>query len=232
MKNKNQKLIRFIFTVIMTCLFLTALIMIPAWNFKWLEGWTFSLWWVLMIVLTLVYMYRKDPELLAERSKPVGEGSHKKWDAILLSLIYLLAIAWLVMMPLDTVRFHWSPAFPLWLKIIGGLLLVPALYFIYKATADNTFLSARVRIQDDRKQHVITTGTYAFVRHPLYFGCVCLILGGPLLLGSLVGLGLSILAVTTLVVRIVGEEKMLVNELEGYAEYKKKVKYRLIPFIW
>lgn len=231
MENRKQNLGGFIVMLVMSCLFFPALIMLPSWNFRWLEGWLFSLWWDLMILSTLVYMYRYDPALLAERSKPVGKADQKR-DVITLYAGYLISILWLVIMPLDAARLHWSPVFPLWLKLIGGIILLPALYFIFRATADNTFLSTRVRIQDERKQHVITTGTYAFVRHPLYFGVLCLVLGGPLLLGSLIGLAISALAVIILVVRIIGEEKMLVNELEGYAEYKKKVKYRLIPFLW
>ena len=120
----------------------------------------------------------------------------------------------------------------MWLKLIGGVALLPALYLIYRATAENTFLSARVRIQTDRKQQVISTGVYGFVRHPLYLGCLLMLLGAPLLVGSIFGLVLSLVAVVVLVVRILGEEKMLVTELEGYEEYKKKVTHRLVPFIW
>jgi protein-S-isoprenylcysteine O-methyltransferase Ste14 len=79
---------------------------------------------------------------------------------------------------------------------------------------------------------VITTGTYAFVRHPLYLGCALMMFGAPLLLGSLYALILTVIGMLILVGRIVGEEKMLAEELEGYAEYQEKVKYRLIPYVW
>jgi protein-S-isoprenylcysteine O-methyltransferase Ste14 len=93
-------------------------------------------------------------------------------------------------------------------------------------------MSSLVRIQAERKQRVISTGVYGFVRHPLYLGCVLMMFGAPLLLGSISGLIISVIAVVVLVIRIMGEEKMLVNELEGYEDYKKKVTYRLIPFVW
>ena len=112
------------------------------------------------------------------------------------------------------------------------MALVPALYLIYQATVENTYLSTLVRIQTDRNQHVISTGVYGFVRHPLYLGCLLMILGAPLLLGSLYGFIIGFIAVIVLVGRIIGEENMLANELEGYEEYKKKVKYRLVPFVW
>jgi protein-S-isoprenylcysteine O-methyltransferase Ste14 len=135
-------------------------------------------------------------------------------------------------MPLDAKRFGWSPTFPLWLKIIGGLLLILSIYFIFMTTVENTYLSTRVRIQSDRKQQVISTGVYGFVRHPLYLGYLLLIIGGPLLLGSISGLIFGLLGIITIVARIFGEETMLLDELEDYEEYKQKVKYRLIPFIW
>jgi protein-S-isoprenylcysteine O-methyltransferase Ste14 len=97
---------------------------------------------------------------------------------------------------------------------------------------DNTFLSTRVRIQDERKQQVVSTGTYAFVRHPLYLGCFLMMMGAPLMLGSVYGLLLSVIGTIAICFRIVGEEKMLSLELEGYDGYRKKVKYRMIPFIW
>jgi protein-S-isoprenylcysteine O-methyltransferase Ste14 len=97
---------------------------------------------------------------------------------------------------------------------------------------ENTFASPLVRIQAERRQQVISSGTYGLVRHPLYLAGILMFLGVPLLLGSLYGLFIGILMLVLLAFRIAGEEKMLVNELEGYADYRKKVKYRLIPFIW
>lgn len=201
-------------------------------NWFWVEGLLFGLWMSAMILGSTVYLFFKDPALLAERSKRPGSDNQKTWDKYLLSGIYLIALTWLVILPLDAERFHWSPTFPLWLKVIGGLMLLPALYLIQRTTMDNTFLSTMVRIQGERKQHVITTGTYGFVRHPLYLGCTFMMFGSPLLVGSVVGLVITALAFSAIIVRILGEEKMLATELEGYEEYKQQVRYRLIPFIW
>jgi protein-S-isoprenylcysteine O-methyltransferase Ste14 len=222
----------FVLNIIMTSLFFPALILILAGDWHWLEGWLFALWFVAMILLSMIYLYLKDPALLAERTRKPGSGNQKKWDKYLGGLIIVLAMTWLILMPLDARRFGWSPVFPAWIKVIGGVLLLPALFLIFRATADNTFLSTVARIQDDRKQRVITDGVYSFVRHPLYLGCVLLQVGAPLLLGSLAGLAISLPGVITLIVRIIGEERMMLEELEGYREYQKKVRYRLIPFIW
>jgi protein-S-isoprenylcysteine O-methyltransferase Ste14 len=211
MPTKTQPMSRglFIFNVIMTALFFPALILLLAGSWQWVEGWLFAAWVVVMIL-----------------------SNQKSWDRYMEILILVLAMAWFVLMPLDAERFGWSPTFPLWSKILGGILLIPALFLIYRATVDNTYLSRVVRIQEDRKQQVITSGVYGFVRHPLYLGCVLMLIGAPLLLGSVAGLIISALGAITLVARIIGEEKMMVEELEGYREYQKKVKYRLIPFVW
>ena len=208
------------------------LMVILAGNWRWIEGWIFGLWISVMILSNLIYMFHQDPALLTERMQRPGNQNQKKWDTYLMSLIGVMAISWLVLLPLDAGRFHWSPAFPLPLKALGGLLLVPALYLIYKPTTENTFMSTQVRIQAERKQRVISTGVYGFVRHPLYLGCVLMLTGAPLLLGSLYGLIISGLGICTLVVRILGEEKMLLKELDGYAQYQQQVRYRLIPFVW
>jgi len=231
-ENKKMKFGEFIFSSLSTVLIFPAVILFASGSWIWIEGWIFSLWFDAMVLSNMIYMYMKDPELLAERSKAPGFDNQKRWDKYFLTGTYLMAIIWFIIMPLDAKRFGWSPYFPLWVKVLGGVALLPSLYLIYRATVENTFLSTLVRIQTDRKQHVISTGVYSFVRHPLYLGCLLMVLGAPLLMGSIYGLEIGVIAIAFLVGRILGEEKMLVNELEGYADYKKKVKYRLIPFVW
>lgn len=218
--------------LVATALFFPALILLLAGNWRWVEGWIFALWLVVMIDFNVMYLYRNDPALLAERASSPSSGNQKAWDKVLILFIFAIAILWLFVLPLDAERFHWSPSFPLWLKMAGGVALIPALYLIERATIDNTFLSTRVRIQSERRQSVITTGAYGFVRHPLYLGCALMMFGAPFLVGSVWGLILSLIGLALIAGRIIGEERMMVEELEGYAEYKKKVKYRLIPLVW
>lgn len=234
MERANNKMTvgRFIFSSLITILIIPAVILFLSGNWLWLEGWIFSLWFDAMVLSNMMYLYWKDPALLAERSKAPGSDNQKQWDKYLIIGIYVWALVWFIIMPLDAKRFGWSPLFPVWLKVLGGVALLPALYLIYQATVENTYLSTLVRIQTDRKQHVISTGVYGFVRHPLYLGCLLMTLGAPLLLGSLYGFIIGFIGVIAVVGRIIGEENMLVNELEGYEEYKKKVKYRLVPFVW
>ena len=122
--------------------------------------------------------------------------------------------------------------FPLMFKFLGGIMLIMSFFFFYRSYTDNTFLSPLVRIQTERKQRVVSTRVYGFVRHPMYLGGLLLFIGTPMLFGSIYGVIIGLVILFILVIRIIGEEKMLVNELEGYADYKKKVKYRLIPSVW
>lgn len=166
-ENKKMSPVAFGLNVLGTTLFFPILTLLLAGNWSWVEGWLFALWLVVMILFSLIYLYWKDPALLTERTKAPGTGNQKTWDKFLMIFILALALLWFVILPLDAERFHWSPVFPLGLKILGGVVLIPALYLIERAAIDNTYLSARVRLQSDRQQHVITTGAYSFVRHPL-----------------------------------------------------------------
>jgi len=221
-----------IIMTVATLIFFPLIILWTAGKWNWMEGWLFAIWFDAMVLSNMIYLYFKDPALLAERSKKPGSDNQKSWDKYLLIGAYVMFMLWFILMPLDAIRFGWSPEFPIWLKILGGLLLLPSLYFIYQATAQNTYLSTMVRIQEERKQKVISTGVYGFVRHPLYLGCVLMLAGAPLLLGSFIGLGISLIALAVLIYRIIGEEKMLLSELDGYEKYKIKVRYRLVPFVW
>jgi len=230
-ENNKISLVKLIF-YLLSVFIIPALIIFLSGDWFWVEGWLFGLWFSAMCFSTIIYMYIKDPALLAERSRKLGSGNQKSWDKYISTFLGYGLVLWMAIMPLDAKRFGWSPHFALWLKISGGAALIFSLFFIYRAVTDNTFASTFARIQSDRKQHVISTGVYGFVRHPMYLGIALLAIGAPLMLGSLYGIYFSILILVILVVRTLLEERMLVNELEGYSEYKKKVKCRLIPYVW
>jgi protein-S-isoprenylcysteine O-methyltransferase Ste14 len=135
-------------------------------------------------------------------------------------------------MPLDARRFGWSPAFPLWLQVAGMAGLAGSFFLFYRSYTDNTFLSPLVRIQDERKQTVVSTGVYGFVRHPMYLGGILMFIATPLLLGSVYGLLAGLALTALLMARIYGEEEMLCRDLEGYRKYRERVRYRLVPYLW
>jgi protein-S-isoprenylcysteine O-methyltransferase Ste14 len=209
-----------------------ALLLIISGDLLWPAGWVFSFWFILLCFSTILYLYRKDPALLDERYKQPGTGNQEGWDKYVVYGIVMGFLLWIVIMPLDAKRFGWSPAFPLWLNVLGGAMLAGSFFLFFRSYTDNTFLSPLVRIQEERKQRVISTGVYGIVRHPMYLGGILMFFGAPLLIGSgyglLAGLALTIL----LMARITGEEEMLGRELDGYREYMQKVRYRLVPFLW
>jgi protein-S-isoprenylcysteine O-methyltransferase Ste14 len=209
-----------------------ALILLLSGDWLWVEGWVFNIWFLALCATTIIYLYRQNPALLAERYRQPGTANQRRWDRYIVYGLVLGFILWIAIMPLDAKRYGWSPAFPLWLKIIGGMILLLSSFLFFRSYTDNTFLSPLVRIQTERKQRVVSSGVYGFIRHPMYLGGILLFIGTPLLLGSIYGLLIGVLISFLLVARILGEEKMLVKELDGYADYKKKVKYRLIPYIW
>ena len=209
-----------------------ALLLLFSGNWRWTEGWIFSAWFTGLCFTTIIYLYRHDPALLAERYKKPGAGNQKGWDTYVVYGLIAGFIAWIVIMPLDAERYGWSGYFPVWLKALGGAGLLASSFFFFRSYTDNTFLSPLVRIQTDRKQRVVSTGVYGFVRHPMYLGGILLFIGTPMLLGSLWGIGIGAAMLLLLAGRIVGEEKMLTDELEGYADYTTRVHYRLIPGVW
>jgi protein-S-isoprenylcysteine O-methyltransferase Ste14 len=209
-----------------------ALLILLSGDFTWPEGWIFCIWFIILCFLTILYLYRKDPALLEERYRQPGPGNEERWDHYVVYGLLIGFILWIVVMPLDAKRFGWSPVFPLWLKVLGMAGLTGSFFLFFRSYTDNTFLSPLVRIQDDRMQRVISTGVYGFVRHPMYLGGILMFLGTPLLLGSLYGVLAGLALTLLLMARIVGEEVMLTRDLEGYREYMKNVRYRLIPFLW
>ena len=217
-----------------------AAIFVFAGDFKWIEGWIFAVIWLTWLYALLIYWIKNDPGLLRERfvstfqkkQKEEQDIQQKGWDRPILMIFNILAIVWVIGTPLDAKRFALSPEFPILVKVIGAIILNSGLAVMVKAFMDNPFASPTVRIQKDRKQRVISTGIYSIVRHPLYLAGIFLFMGMPVLLGSFIGIGCTIVVSILLAVRAVKEERALADELEGYNEYCKKVKYRIIPFIF
>ena len=233
MATENNKLSagQIIFAIVYI-LIVPILILLLSGDWRWIEGWIFGIWLIIISGVTVIYLARQDPELLRERFKQPGADNQKVWDKYFLYGFQLLFLAWIVLMPLDAKRYEWTTNFPLWLKSLGAIGLLISFFFLYRSFTDNTFLSPLVRIQTERKQYVVSTGVYGFVRHPMYLGAIFLFIGTPILLGSQYGVLIGVIISSLLVARVFGEEKMLTEELEGYEDYRKRVKYRLIPLLW
>lgn len=215
--------------VVVSFLLMALPLFLSAGTLIWFAGWIWLIllhgWMLVGIVLLLKY----NPGLLEERLSL--SPNQKAWDKVFILLLYSFLFAWLVLMPLDAVRFHWSQM-PLLLQVVGAVALVGSFFFISLTFRENSFLSPTVRIQEERGQTVISTGPYQYVRHPMYAGGLLLFLGTPLLLGSWYGLLLALIFIPAGAVRAVLEERVLCKELPGYDAYMAQVKYRLIPYVW
>lgn len=208
-----------------------AVLFYPAGTFYWAEGWAFLLISLIGSGAIGISLFKHDRALFEERSGALFRKDQAKWDKVWMLFFIAAFIAWLPLAALDAMRFSWSNI-PSWLEIVGGGIYAISLGALKTVFLSNTFLSPVVRIQEEREHKVIDTGPYALVRHPMYSVSIFLFAGASLLLGSLMALGLSGLIAVMFAIRLVLEEQTLAESLPGYEEYRKRVRYRLIPGIW
>lgn len=197
----------------------------------WPAGWAFLVLFFGFTIALTRWLLSHNPGLLTERMTGIGKADQKSWDKVFFAVVNVLFLAWLVLMPLDAMRFHWS-YMPLFLQIAAVLLMLSSFYLFFLVFRENAYLSPAVRIQSDRGQAVVSTGPYHYVRHPMYATALIFLVSTTLLLGSWYGLFLVLLIVVGIAVRAVQEERTLRMELTGYDAYMAQVKYRLIPYIW
>lgn len=202
-----------------------ALIFLPAGTFEFAGGWILmGILFVPMFVAGLVMM-AKDPSLLASR---LEAKEKEKTQSVVVKLSGLMFIVGFVLAGLDF-RFGWLKL-PFIVNIVASVVFIVA-YIIYaEVLRENTYLSRTIKVVEGQK--VISTGLYGIVRHPMYFATVLLFMAMPLVLGSIVSFVVFLAYPFIIAARIKNEEEVLSRELDGYDEYKKTVKYRMIPFIW
>lgn len=220
--------------VIMLLLVLVVLPLVPilvAWNWGWWEAWAYGVVTLLSFVVSRVLAARRHPDLLAERARMTGHEDAKPWDKVLAPLVALGSVAILLVAGLDA-RFGWSPAIGLAVRVAGlGLVLAGNVLGSY-ALIENRFFSGMVRIQRDRGHRVVSGGPYRWVRHPGYLGAVMAYLGLPVLLSSIWALIPAAGLIAILILRTRLEDATLRAELDGYEDYSRHVRHRLLPYVW
>ena len=207
---------------------LGILLFAPAWTLNFWQAWVFLFVFAASAALITVYLWKEDPNLLERRVK-AGPGAEKEKSQRLIQLFASVAFIGMILLPALDHRFSWSDI-PLFLVIAGDILIALGFLVIFFVFKENTFTAAVIEVAADQK--VISTGPYALIRHPMYAGALILLLGTPLALGSWWGLLMFIPFAVIIVWRLLDEERFLSKYLAGYSEYKKKVRYRLIPFVW
>lgn len=193
------------------------------------QGWVYVAIGLVMFTLNYTFL-RIDPGLLEERARPHEET--KSWDKRILGISFLVTLSMYVTAGLDSGRFHWSPGFHWSLSLSGAILVAGGQLLYLVAQHQNKFFSSTVRIQEDRGHTVCETGVYRMVRHPGYLGSVVQSLGFPLLFGSLWSILPAGILIVLFLIRTSLEDRVLIQELNGYPEYAQKTRYRMIPWIW
>jgi protein-S-isoprenylcysteine O-methyltransferase Ste14 len=216
-----QAIIKYVFGV----LIVGGLLFIPAKSFEYWNGWLFLvLLFIPMLVAGIILMI-KNPELLRKRLNAKEQQNEQKWVILFSGLMFIsgFTVAGL------NYRYQWIDI-PNIVVILSSILFIIAYILYAEVLRENTYLSRTIEVQENQK--VIDTGLYGIVRHPMYAVTILLFLTIPLILGSIISFIIFLIYPFIIAKRIKNEEVILEKDLNGYSEYKKKVRYKIIPFIW
>ena len=207
-----------------------VVLFVSAGKLDWVNAWIYvGLVSAYLITYTSVCV-RLNPEMLNSRGRFSKEGT-KTFDKVYAFLYLPLGFSIVVVCGLDAARYKWS-TMPLWLTVLGVVLILPAFAVATWAMAVNPYFECSVRIQEDRGQEVIKSGPYKFVRHPGYAALALSLFAAPLILGSWWGLAPSAVLILIVIARTALEDRTLQEELPGYREYAGQTRCRLLPLVW
>lgn len=216
-----EAIVKFLLGFVLVCL----LLFIPAGTIKYFNGWLFIVLLFIPMFIAGIVMMIKLPSLLKSRlNAKETEGEQK----LVVKLSGLMFIIGFIIAGLNY-RYSWI-VLPNIVIIISSIIFVLSYILYAEVLRENVYLSRTIKVQKEQK--VIDTGLYGIVRHPMYFATVLLFLSMPLILGSVISFIIFLVYPFIIAKRIKNEEEVLEKELKGYKEYKNKVKYKLIPFIW
>jgi protein-S-isoprenylcysteine O-methyltransferase Ste14 len=221
-KNIIKRIIQVLFTFILT----GVIMFLSAWTIKWQWAWALI---SANIIILIINLFVLPAEVIEERGRK--KENVKTWDRILTVISIAPYFGLYVVAGLDY-RFYWSAELEACVHSISLLCYFLGSMLVTWAMVSNRFFSTMVRLQTDRGHQVATGGPYRLVRHPGYVGFIVSTIAVPLILGSLYGLIVSAISVIIFIIRTALEDRTLKAELEGYLEYSKRVKYRLLPYIW
>ena len=221
-------------TFIMVFFFIIIVPMLPlviSWQWDWWEAWVYAAINIFGFIISRYLAGRKNPDLLVERGQFLQHQNPEPWDKTLSPLLGLFGGLVPIAAGLDA-RFGPSAQFDLWVKILAIIVILTGHALGSYALIANRFFSGMVRIQSERGHHVIDTGPYRWVRHPGYAGALMTYPVVPLLLDSWWAFIPEVLAIAIIIIRTKLEDRALQEKLEGYREYARRVRYRLIPGVW
>lgn len=218
--------------MVLIYLLIPAILWLCAGTLRWWQGWVFSFLVFSARIGGRVFAEKRHPGLMAERTDTLSRQDIKPWDRVLSPLMsFTVGFPMVIVAGLDH-RFGWTAAFPLWLNLLGFVLVASGYGFAVWALVENRFFSGVVRIQTERGHTICDSGPYRIVRHPGYAGNGLAALGIVLGLNSLWTLIPAAAALLVIVVRTALEDRTLQSELPGYREYAHRVRHRLLPGVW
>jgi len=202
-----------------------------SWHWTWWEAWVFALIGIMGFVISRVLAARRHPDLIAERARIMQHANTKSWDKLLAPFLGLGGGLVMLVAGLDALL-DWSPPYSLPVKIVSLIAILAGYALGSYALIENRFFSGVVRIQTERGHQVISSGPYQWMRHPGYAGALLTYLATPLFLDSYWAFLPSLLITILLIIRTSLEDRFLQDELDGYRDYARRVKYRLLPGVW
>ena len=200
----------------------------PAGTFDYWQGWAFIAVFALATLIPSIYLGLRNPEALRRRMH-AGPGAETRTVQKVISVVAFGSLAAMIVVSALDFRFGWSSV-PAAVSVAGDVLVAIGLGMSMLVVIQNSYAAANITVEAE--QQLVTTGLYGFVRHPMYFGNVIMMIGIPLALGSYWGLVLVIPGLIVLGLRIADEEDMLKQQLDGYREYMQQVHFRLVPYVW
>jgi protein-S-isoprenylcysteine O-methyltransferase Ste14 len=207
-----------------------ALLLVPAGTLHWPAAWAFLATIGVLGVAGGLWLARTDPELLAERMRPMMQNDQPAADKKFVLAFGIAGLIWFFAIGLD--RRYLASAMPAALQALGWAMLLFSTAFIMWVMRENSFAAPVIKVQAERGHRVVSSGPYAFVRHPMYSGTILFFVGAALLLGSWWGVVLSPLFAVLFAIRSGIEERALLAGLPDYADYTARVRYRLVPGLW
>ncbi len=218
--------------LVVVYLLIPLILLICGGDLGWWQAWFYSTLFLAAAIGGRMWAEQRHPGLTAERQNIEHIQNAKAWDKVLAPLMALsVGFPMVIVAGLDH-RYNWSPEFPLWLIVMGLIWISLGYAFAAWALAENRFFSSVVRIQRDRGHVVCDSGPYRFVRHPGYAGNMLALFGIVLALGSAWTLIPTVVALIITMIRTVLEDRTLQEELPGYRDYARRMRYRLIPGIY
>jgi protein-S-isoprenylcysteine O-methyltransferase Ste14 len=214
--------------ILRTFVALVAVIFVPSWSLRYWQGWACLAAFFVPACAITIWAAKNDPALLERRLKAGPKAEKEICQKIVQTIAAIVFLGDFVVPALDH-RYRWSFV-PAWACVAGDLMMILGFVIVFQVFKANSFTSGIIEVAENQK--VISTGPYALVRHPMYTGGLIMLYGIPVALGSWWGMLVNVPMTAAIVWRLSDEERFLLRNLPGYAEYRGTMKYRLVPLLW